>query len=538
MANGEDIKVKEDANGEDEDENENDIVTDSSTSFELISKTGIQRIYVGDDAAELSSDLLSSITAALPPEDLKAFDAQLSLYKRMEALSSADTSSSSLASIYRAAMGDFLSTQIGNRRLALELHSHSRKGPIDPIVQNYSFALLSVYDYPDIWSDAAQDPAVLCNLLSNLNRTICGLQLSTGPYRTTNVRAGRSRFVDHRQVASEMSRFVVDLSRTLMRDSTVHVVVKAAYAAFRLCCIHPFRDGNGRTSRLLAQLVLEEVDLPFPLHQCVGKGRREYSSAMKEHSPAALARALLARLMECWRDWQTLLAERLTGTVDPLPPPPPLSPLPPFPPPPPLEEGKKDPAQGVGEGVVKEEGKGGGGGGGREEDIASESARDWRISCERMRSDSCAICFEGESNLSLLCCGRPFHLHCISQWAATSSARRGARQCINCPQCRSEVDMNGLTIRIRRDGVDSSSSDNSSTEEEEEEEEDDTVSEESEDEEEDDDDDDTEDVDETIEDDPICIYCSNKRSLQCENNSCGVCCGDHPHHSWCERHQR
>ena len=50
-----------------------------------------------------------------------------------------------------------------------------------------------------------------------------------------------------------MAGLVDDLNK---RRDTTHPVLLAAYAHRRLVDIHPFRDGNGRTARLLMNLVL------------------------------------------------------------------------------------------------------------------------------------------------------------------------------------------------------------------------------------------------------------------------------------------
>ena len=49
-----------------------------------------------------------------------------------------------------------------------------------------------------------------------------------------------------------MAGLVEDLNK---RKDATHPVLLAAYAHRRLVDIHPFRDGNGRTARLLMNLI-------------------------------------------------------------------------------------------------------------------------------------------------------------------------------------------------------------------------------------------------------------------------------------------
>ena len=50
-----------------------------------------------------------------------------------------------------------------------------------------------------------------------------------------------------------MARLVEELNK---RRDAMHPVLLAAYAHRRLVDIHPFQDGNGRTARLLMNLIL------------------------------------------------------------------------------------------------------------------------------------------------------------------------------------------------------------------------------------------------------------------------------------------
>ena len=69
-------------------------------------------------------------------------------------------------------------------------------------------------------------------------------------------------------------------SRT--RDSEAHVVVRAAMAHLHVVSVHPFRDGNGRISRIVQSLVLAREGLVSPEFASI----EEY---LGEHTPAYYA---------------------------------------------------------------------------------------------------------------------------------------------------------------------------------------------------------------------------------------------------------
>lgn len=78
---------------------------------------------------------------------------------------------------------------------------------------------------------------------------------NAGQYRRTNVRIGGAVFIppEAYQVAQAMDDWEHWL-RTAAR--TWHPVQRAALAHHRLAAIHPFIDGNGRTARLIMNLLL------------------------------------------------------------------------------------------------------------------------------------------------------------------------------------------------------------------------------------------------------------------------------------------
>ena len=84
----------------------------------------------------------------------------------------------------------------------------------------------------------------------------CGIDPdSAGQYRKEQVFITGTEYLPPtpEEVPGLMEEFIRELER---RKDTMHPVAFAAFAHRRLVDIHPFRDGNGRTARLLMNLIL------------------------------------------------------------------------------------------------------------------------------------------------------------------------------------------------------------------------------------------------------------------------------------------
>ncbi len=79
--------------------------------------------------------------------------------------------------------------------------------------------------------------------------------IDPGEYRTVNVfvRGSSCIFPDHQKVPGLMADFITWMMENRKK---YHPIEFAARAHIRFVCIHPFRDGNGRVSRLLMNTIL------------------------------------------------------------------------------------------------------------------------------------------------------------------------------------------------------------------------------------------------------------------------------------------
>lgn len=119
---------------------------------------------------------------------------------------------------------------------------------------------------------AAQNSPLLETEILELHRTILtGIQDSdAGRYRDLRVRVvGSSRIFPNPVKVPDLMQ---DLVQSINADPS-HAVIQAARAHFGLVHIHPFADGNGRTARLLMNLMLIRAGYPPALVPLEVRGR-------------------------------------------------------------------------------------------------------------------------------------------------------------------------------------------------------------------------------------------------------------------------
>ncbi len=121
----------------------------------------------------------------------------------------------------------------------------------------------------------------------DLHRLILtGIQAEdAGRYRQTGVRVAGSQYVfpNAAKVPALMEEFVSGMAG--WKD---HPVLMAARAHFRLVQIHPFADGNGRTARLLTNLLLMRQG--YPPAYLKAERRGAYYDALEEGHTRGTAR--------------------------------------------------------------------------------------------------------------------------------------------------------------------------------------------------------------------------------------------------------
>lgn len=85
-----------------------------------------------------------------------------------------------------------------------------------------------------------------------------------GDYRLGLAHAGKKTFVNHEKIPGLSQKLISDLNSYLKQNlNTSEALVVAFYSHYQLIQIHPFGDGNGRTSRILMNYCLLKKDLPM-----------------------------------------------------------------------------------------------------------------------------------------------------------------------------------------------------------------------------------------------------------------------------------
>jgi Fic family protein len=123
--------------------------------------------------------------------------------------------------------------------------------------------------------------AMVLKSTGKIYHTVLGNDATKGEFRKGNVRAGASYFVSYDKVEMLTGKLVNHLQKEMTHSKSITDAIELANVAhFDLVSIHPFYDGNGRTSRLLMNYIQAFYDLP--LANVFKEDRTEYFQALTE----------------------------------------------------------------------------------------------------------------------------------------------------------------------------------------------------------------------------------------------------------------
>ncbi len=363
------------------------------------------RIQVGNFGSQLSqltnSEQEACLFGSIPPpgtprhQTLELISQFLAQQELARAATPLVDNHIATASYYLPTLQEFAETQLDRQAAGLRTNA-DRETAVG--------ATLLVQGHAQALQMALQEP--LSSLCSNAS--ICTIhtlllngQEGSGEFRTTLVRAGQTVFCPPEDIIREMDQFwsrIIQLSKTYSQSITSNTdvtkiynsIALAATAMYAINDIHPFVDGNGRTSRIYVNALLKQfLQLPFTITiVATPQQRQEYVEGLREGqriledrgaiSPSSgaavepLINMLMDRIVHAVIGLRALLKERATTALD------------------------------------------------------DEEARIARRVRERAAQGQCVICLDAHPNIATLCCGQAVHLNCIAEWLANGTT------CVSC----------------------------------------------------------------------------------------------------------
>jgi len=123
--------------------------------------------------------------------------------------------------------------------------------------------------------------AVMRNTGAVYNTPLGTVDASKGEFRKGNVSAGGSYFVNYDKVPAYTTKMVASVAEKMKGTLAETEKIELSFAAhFDLVTIHPFYDGNGRTSRLLMNYIQAVYNLPLAI--VFKEDKSDYYQALQE----------------------------------------------------------------------------------------------------------------------------------------------------------------------------------------------------------------------------------------------------------------
>jgi fido (protein-threonine AMPylation protein) len=477
-------------------------------------RTGNAITFLLQTAPQLTDlDLIGTIPAPESPlhQQLQTISRFLTQHRATMALNNTP--------YYQPTMDNFSATQLDRQSAGLRTNTNANTAQgSNQVMERHRSVLESAMQNAAAATTDASFQLFSTEQLRTWHGILCPDLAQAGQYRTTQVRAGNTRFGPPNGIETEMTALFAALSALQMRwasrlaatatlegalSATYHGIALAAIMLHSICSIHPFADGNGRMARISLNWMLRRVlGLPFTnTLTATHQQRREYIAALQHGhvrsqqlssatgssatattvalEPAAFApliSLLIGRIAHAVQEVQRLLTERANAAT------------------------------------------------------AEEEARIARRVRERTAEGQCIICLEDRPNIATLCCGQAVHLNCLAEWLSTRNTCvmcRNALPRMNRPAAApaavvlDPVVLPQDTTTSEDEPYDVAGAESSTYE--------DTT------------------VDETTVDDttvvapaqnvlPTCVLCNqNQAALDCDNQMCARCCTPHGTAS-CVRH--
>lgn len=114
-----------------------------------------------------------------------------------------------------------------------------------------------------------------------VNAAAGSFDTSKGDLRLVRVTAGDTFFVNYQKVPKMLDDLCNDIDSKIKKSSSLKDIIQLSFDAhFHLVSIHPFGDGNGRTSRLLMNFIQSYHSLPLSI--VFSEDKKDYFEALKK----------------------------------------------------------------------------------------------------------------------------------------------------------------------------------------------------------------------------------------------------------------
>ena len=137
------------------------------------------------------------------------------------------------------------------------------------------------FDYMVGHLDHAFDEALLREVNRLVTEHTIGYRTGgavAGEYTTVDMAAGDTVFGDHEELIARVPKLMESTERALVEGTHPLVVASKWHGYYEY--LHPFRDGNGRTGRLLMNFLLLRAGHPLLIVQM--KDRADYIEALRQ----------------------------------------------------------------------------------------------------------------------------------------------------------------------------------------------------------------------------------------------------------------
>jgi fido (protein-threonine AMPylation protein) len=334
---------------------------------------------------------------------------------------------------YNNALREFSASQLDRQKASLASNAgREAEDRAHLITQQYNAALEEAMGL-GISGSKQKDILTSERLLQWHSILLKDLHSEAGQIRSKTVRAGNTVFCRPKDISSELEKFcqaLTNLQQRLHLGDTAagntpttatnawHAILFAAVAMYGIVDIHPFADGNGRISRIVANWALKAF--PFTINVFATPAQRaEYVQAL-EATRHLLSLSNQKKIYGNVSSDEILQVTKSSGIFAPL---------------------VRLLMDRMGRAVVEfhrvwQEKLG----------LAAEAleCKAARQARERAKEGTCIICLDENPNIATLCCGKAVHLNCIAEWLSGKNS---------CPCCRSELpSISGRVVRAARNG--------------------------------------------------------------------------------------